>query len=113
MKDFNLLLSPTKGKKSTLDKAYQQHVVNIIKTLSEEEEARWEIYSVIFQQLLNYGHTDIIKEIKYRLTDGENPNVVFLDVLDRDSDSFDSLTWFLKRRVEEYLDEDLMKRFLP
>jgi len=113
MRDFNLLLAPTRGKKSTLDKAYQQHVVNIVKTLNEEEEARWETYSLIFQQLINYGYTDITKEIKYRLTDGENPNVVFLDVLDRDSDNFDSLTWFLKRRIEEYLDEDLMKRFLP
>jgi hypothetical protein len=113
MRDFNLLIIPTKGKKTTLDKAYQKHVVNIIKTLSEDEEARWETYSIIFQQLMNYGQTDIINEIKYRLTDGENPNIVLLDVINRDSDSFDNLTWFLKRSVEEYLDEDLLKRFLP
>jgi hypothetical protein len=113
MRDFNLLIIPTKGKKTTLDKAYQKHVNNIVKTLNEDEEARWETYGVILQQLMSYNRTDVIDEIKYRLTDGENPNIVLLDVINRDSDSFDNLTWFLKRRVEEYLDDDLMKRFLP
>jgi hypothetical protein len=35
------LLTSSHSKKSTLDKAYFQHIKNLIQTLSEEDEARW------------------------------------------------------------------------
>lgn len=112
MKDFNLLLIPNKGKKSTLDKAYHNHVNKVIKTLTDDEENRWETYGLIFQQLMSNGNFDAINEIKYRLTDGENPNEVLLDIINKHSNNVDNLTWFLKRRIEEYMDEDLVRRFL-
>ena len=38
-----------------------------------------------------------IKEVKYRLSDGENPNHLFLDIINRDTDNVNSLVWFLKK----------------
>ena len=39
-----LLLNPSHSKRTTLDKAYSQHVKNLINTLDEEHTERWEIY---------------------------------------------------------------------
>ena len=106
------LLSTNHSKKSTLDKAYCKHIDNLVKNLSEEEEARWEIYSVIIEQLIKDGKEQYFKEIKYRITDGENPNKVILDIIERESDNADNVIWFFKHRIEEYLEEDYFKRFL-
>jgi hypothetical protein len=106
-----LLLTPGHGKKSTLDKAYNRHLTNILNTLDEDLETRWETYSYIIERLLEEGKEIYLKEIKYRLTDGENPNVVILDILERESEEMDGLTWMLKKRIEEFLEEDFFKRF--
>jgi len=106
------LLTPSHSKKSTLDKAYYKHINNLVQTLSEEDEARWEIYSIIIEQLISEGKEQYYKEIKYRISDGENPNQVMLDIIERESDSADSVMWFFKRRIEEYLEEDYFRRFL-
>jgi hypothetical protein len=45
------------------------------------------------------------------MTDGENPNQIILDIIHRHSDTVDGMIWFLKRRVEEYLEEDFYKKF--
>jgi hypothetical protein len=112
MKDFDLLLPYNNGRKSYLDKEYYNHINNLTKTLNEDDECRWETYGIIFQQLLNDGNFEAINEFKYRFTDGENPNEVLLDIINRHSNSVNNLTWFLKCRIEEYLDDDLVKRFL-
>lgn len=106
-----LLLTTGHGKKSTLDKAYNQHLTNILNTLDEELQTRWETYSFIVEKLLEDGKSNYLKEIKYRLTDGENPNEIILDILEREADNMDGLTWMLKRRIEEFLEEDFFKRF--
>lgn len=105
------LLKPSNGKKSTLDKAYQKHIESVLRNLTEEEESRWETYSVIIEQLLEQGKDAYFKEMKYRLTDGENPNEIILDILNRESDNLDNLGYVFKRRIEEYLEEDFFKRF--
>jgi hypothetical protein len=106
------LLTSSHSKKSTLDKAYFQHIKNLIQTLSEEDEARWEIYSIIIEQLINEGKEQYYTEIKYRISDGENPNEVMLDIIEREADTVDNVMWFFKRRIEEYLEEDYFKKFL-
>jgi hypothetical protein len=35
-----------------------------------------------------------------------------LDIIERQNESVDGLVWFLKKRVEEYIDEDFFNRFL-
>lgn len=107
----NFLFKASQGKHSTLDKAYNKHINNLIDTLDEENQGRWETYNMIIQELINEGKEDYFNEIRYRLTDGEDPNKVILDIVDRDLDQINSLIWFLKRRVEEYLEEDYFKRF--
>jgi hypothetical protein len=61
--------------------------------------------------LVRQGKGNYLKEIKYRLSDGENPNEVILNIIERESENVDSLTWFFKRRVEEYLEDDYFRRF--
>lgn len=105
------LLTPSRSKKSKLDNAYNQHVNNVLKTINEEEEMRWETYSLIIELLMEQGKTQYLEELKYRFSDGENPNAVILDIIEKESENVDSLTWLLKRRIEEYLEEDYFKRF--
>lgn len=107
-----LLLTLGHGKKSMLDKAYNKHLINVLNSLNEEVEARWETYSFIIEQLIEDGKDIYLKEIKYRLSDGENPNEVILDILSRESDNMDGITWMFKKRIEEFLEEDFFNRFL-
>jgi len=109
--ETNILLKPTKRKSSVLDKAYSKHIDAILKNINDEEEGRWEIYGAIIQQLIDDGKESYYKEIKYRLSDGENPNKVMLDIIERESDSIDGLLFFFKKRIEEYLEEDFFKKF--
>ena len=52
------------------------------------------------------------EEIKYRLTDGENPNEVLIDIISRyKPENLNHLILFLMNRVEEYAEEDFLKRF--
>jgi len=111
MKANNFLFKAGQGKTTLLDKAYQRHIKTIIDTLDEEKECRWETYNLIIQELINEGSGDYFNEIKYRLTDGEDPNMVMLDIIDRESDNINGLIWFLKRRVEEYIEDDYIRRF--
>ena len=106
------LLKNNKTKKSCLDKAYYKHINCMLDTLSEDEEIRWETYNLIVEFLIKQGDKNILQEIKYRITEGENPNSVILEIADRDSDNLDGLVWLFKKRLEEYLEEDYFNRFL-
>ena len=105
------LLTPGHGKKSILDNAYNQHLNNVLKTIDEEEETKWETYSFIIELLISQGKQTYLQELKYRLSDGENPNAIILDIIQRYSDSVDAMVWFFKKRLEEYLEEDFYKKF--
>ena len=111
MRNNNFLFQPGHSKKSTLDKAYQKHVNNLLKTLDEDEEYRWDSYSIVIEQLMQQGKKNYFDELKYRVSDGENPNKVMLDIIEREYENIDGLTWYFKRRIEEYLEEDYFKRF--
>jgi EAL domain-containing protein (putative c-di-GMP-specific phosphodiesterase class I) len=111
MKANNFPITASKGKRTTLDKAYSRHITNVLETLDKEKEERWETYNVIIQELIDEGKIDYFKEIKYRLTDGEDPNKVMLEIIERDGDEAGGLIWILKRRLEEYLEDDYLKSF--
>ena len=112
MEAKKILLKSGGGCRTILDKAYNKHILNLINTLDEEQEGRWETYDLIVSELTKNTNKDFMKEIKYRLTDGENPNEVILDIIDREIDNVGGLVWFLRKRIEEYIDEDFFKRFL-
>ena len=111
MKANNFLFKANHGKITLLDQAYNKHIKSIIETLDDEKESRWETYNLVIQELINQGKGNYIDEIKYRLTDGEDPSDVMLDIIDRETDSVNGLIWFLKRRIEEYIDDDFFNQF--
>ena len=111
MEANNFLLKASQGKKTTLDKAYSKHINTVLETFDEEKQSRWETYNTVIQELVNQGKGDYFNEIKYRLTDGEDPNKVILDIIDRDADVENGLIWFYKRRIKEYLEDDNLKKF--
>jgi len=111
MEAKNTLLTSCGNGKTILDKAYNKHILNVINSLDEEKGDRWETYNLIASELSKNTGKDYIKEIKYRLTDGEDPNIVMLDIIEREIEVIGGLVWFLKRRVEEYVDDDFFKRF--
>jgi hypothetical protein len=106
------LLKNNKTRKTTLDKAYYKHINCMLDTLNEDEEMRWDTYNLIVENLIKQGRKNILQEIKYRITDGEDATSVVLDIANRESDNLDGMVWFLKKRLEEYLEEDFFKRFL-
>lgn len=108
----NILLTPSHSKRTTLDEAYNKHLNNLIATLDEEQTERWETYSLILEDLMYCGKDHYFKEIKYRLTDGEDPNTVILSIIEREKDNENTLSWYLKNRIEEYIEQDFFKRFL-
>lgn len=112
MKAKKVNLGANQGKESVLDKAYKKHVKVVLDTEDEEIQARWETYQIIFEELVREGKEEYLNEIKYRLTDGEDPNQVILDIIDRDNDNIGGLIFFFKRRIEEYIQDDNLRRFL-
>ena len=107
----NFLNATCQTKKTRLDKLYYDHVNGLLSNIKEEDEIRWETYGLIIDNLIKLGYKNILKEVKYRITDGENPNKIMLDIIQRYSENVDSMVWFLKRRVEEYLEEDYFNEF--
>jgi hypothetical protein len=112
MENNVFLLNPDKKRKSALDKAYQKYVFTINENLTKEEENRWELYSTIIELLITEGKQEYYKEIKYRLSDGENPNQIILDIIERELENGNAVLSFFKPIVEEYLEEDFFNRFL-
>jgi hypothetical protein len=69
-------------------------------------------YNLIIKELFLIDDGEFFQEIKYRFTDGENQNLVILDIISRySSDELTSLVYYLGKRVEEYAEEDFYKRF--
>lgn len=111
MENNNFLFKLSQGNKTALDKAYNKHLNIVLDSLDEEKKERWETYNLIIKQLIEDGKKDYIDEIKYRLTDGEDPNIILLDIIDRNIDEISGFIWFLRKRIEEYLEDDYLKRF--
>lgn len=110
--DTKSFMGKTMNKKgSILDKHYTKHINNVVNGLDEEEETRWETYGVIIQELLENNSLDTFEEIKYRLTDNENPNSVFLDIINRNLDDVNNILWLLKKRLEDFIEDDSYRRF--
>lgn len=108
MKEFNLIVKSKSGKFSMLDKLYRDFVINSLVNFDDETITRWEIYNTIMSELVNIGKHESFQEIKYRVTDGENPNLVMLDIINKFCEDND-LIWLLKPTVEVFVIEDFNK----
>lgn len=111
MRNDNFLLSPNQRKSTILDKAYIRYINNLKEKLDEEETERWEIYQIILQILMDEGKPQYLNELKYRISDGENPNIIILDFINREGDNIDGFIWGFKKKLEEFVEVDYFKRF--
>lgn len=110
---IDFIVKSSSGKNTNLDKAYNKLINNVLVEMNEETEERWETYNLIIKEFFVIDNGKYFEEIKYRLTDDEDPNHVILDVASRyHQDEINFLLTFLLKRVEEYSDEDFFKRYL-
>ena len=110
--DFLEWINYTPNENTTYGEQIELSCNCMLDTLNEDEEMRWDTYNLIVENLIKQGRKNILQEIKYRITDGEDATSVVLDIANRESDNLDGMVWFLKKRLEEYLEEDFFKRFL-
>lgn len=112
MERNNFIVKSGNGKNTMLDREYSELISKVTSEYDEDNYERWESYNLIISELFKIDDGKYFKEIKYRLTDGENPNIVHLDIISRyASDEITHLLWFLKGKIEEYIEEDFLKRF--
>jgi len=112
MELYDFILKKGSGKNTLLDREYYRLINNVIGRMDDEMEERWETYNLIIKELFSIDDGEYFQEIKYRFTDGENQNLVILDIISRySSDELTALVYYLSKRVEEYAEEDFYKRF--
>jgi hypothetical protein len=110
--DTNFILKNGKGKSTNLDKAYN-NLINEVRWGCENTLAKWDVYNLIIKELIQLEGGRYFKEFQYRFTDGESPNKILLDIFDNiDPSEISGLCWSLKRRVEDFLIEDYVERFI-
>ena len=110
MKHQQLIIRNGKGKYNYLDKVYYKLIRDNIINADEKTYNKWSFYNDIMQYLLDLGNTNYFEEVKYRLTGGENPNVVFLEVLNRlETQSYHVKT--LKLTIKYFFEEDYFNNF--
>ena len=59
-----------------LENEYRIYVFNKTYKAPIEEKRRWSLYNHIIEELMVLGDYNHVKEIKYRITDGEEPTIV-------------------------------------
>lgn len=100
------------GKNTNLDKAYRKLISEVLNTNDEEKDERWEIYNLIIREFFVIDNGRYFQEIKYRFTDGEDPNEVLLDIISRYThEELSSLSSYLVQRLRDYIEDDFFKRF--
>jgi hypothetical protein len=101
---------PKVGKKriNKLDRDYNKFIENLYDIHSEDSMNRLEIYNAVINELTTLDEQQTINELKYRITDGENPNSVILDIINRYSVE-SHFMWLISKNIEQFIYEDLIK----
>lgn len=111
MKNFDYVIKSGSGRYSNLDKEYNKFIETTLNDTQDDKIIhKWEIYNLIMSELLKLGETDLFNEIRYRLTDGENPNHVMMSVIERNS-NLSGFLWLIRKRIEEFINEDFENEF--
>ena len=63
----------------------------------------------IIDEIVKLGYNSEFEEIKYRITDGENPNEILLDIFNRIELS--PILMFYSKQLEDYLESDKYSKF--
>lgn len=94
-----------------LDNAYRRFVTKKMHSLIDDSKfERWEIYNMIASELIAHGYTTEFDELRYRITDNEDPNDVMIDILD--TIECTTLLRTLYGMVEMYIAEDFHSEFI-
>lgn len=110
MEDSNITIKVGFGTYNLLDKKYNKFIKNSLTNTDEETIERWFTYEAIMSELIGLNKIHCFEEIKYRLTGGEDPNELILEIINRDNE-IKTYLWAHLRRLTEYKNEDLLKRF--
>jgi hypothetical protein len=109
-KEFNFTIKFGNGKYNNLDKNYNDYITKMLIDSDENIKTRLEVLSIIMDELIEIKEIDCFEEAKYRLTDGENTLSVMSDMIERNKHK-SNLLWFLKKRIDEFIDEDFHNKF--
>ena len=110
MENSNITIKAGSGTYNLLDKMYNRFITNSLSNMDDETMERWYTYEAIMTELIGLNKINCFEEIKYRLTGGEDPNDIILDIINRDGDIKTAL-WVHLRRVQDYKNEDTLRRF--
>ena len=69
-------------RESLLDNEFRMFVFERTYKAPVEEKQRWKIYNTILQELRWLGDEQSVDEIKYRITDGEDPDKVIKETIE-------------------------------
>jgi|TARA_R110000744_G_scaffold100551_1_gene193993 hypothetical protein len=105
----NFILGNCSPNKNKLNSDYKTFMLNTINNCTDEHVERWENYNDIIDEVVRLGYDAEFEEIKYRITDSENPNEVLLDVFERIELS--PILMFHSRHLEDYLEIDKYSKF--
>lgn len=108
MEELKLNVKISSGRFNKLDKLYRDFITISLNKFDEESITRWEVYNAIISELVELGEYKLFEEIQYRFTDGENPNLVMMDIVNKLSDE-SYLIWLLKANIESFIEEDFKK----
>ena len=109
MRIENFIIEVNSSDNKSLNRAYKSHIIRMLRSSDEAYVERWELYNIIIEELLSIGRVDTFNEIKYRVTDGEDVNVVILDILS--SIEKTNTLHFMQRNIERFIEDDKYSRF--
>ena len=69
-------------RESLLDNEFRMFVFEKTYKAPEDEKKRWKVYDTILQELRWLGDEQSVDEIKYRITDGEDPDKVIKETIE-------------------------------
>lgn len=111
MEYFDFTIKDGVGKYTSLDKEYNTFLKKTMTNIDEDKLDRWEVYNIIIDELIRIGHNNVFKEIKYRVTDGEDINFIILDVITNEISNSSTILWFMQKRIKGYIDIDFYDQF--
>ena len=111
MKSFNHPIKGGFGRCSNLDKEYNRYLEKTINKIEDDDMLhRWDIYNLIMEELIELNKLDLFDEVRYRITDDEDPNKVMIDILNR-TEVLSGFLWLVKKRIKFFIDEDFENLF--
>jgi len=74
-------------KQTNLEKQFSRIVVDKLSSDDEIVSYKWATYEAVMIELKKLGEDSLVKEIEYRITDKEAPDVVLMDAISRSKPS--------------------------